>query len=284
MRIGVPGGVCAPPDPRAFYRFLQTVYHLYPEHRFHQLILDACQRHRNDRAIYEAVVDRLPHIKPVLSELTYALPALLRQKREMARQTREILPRAARREGYLEIGSTGRYVKHLAKALGLAGPVFLSNDSPPDRSVPELMERGGLRDAGRFFPLDDYAPIPVSLIADQSLDLVSCYIGLHHCPRDKLEAYLRSLHRVLRPGGCFVLRDHDAGSPQMRTFCSLVHTVFNAGLGVSWEANRSELRAFEGLAFWVDAVTREGFRDSGRRLQQDHDPSLNTLLCFVREG
>jgi SAM-dependent methyltransferase len=146
------------------------------------------------------------------------------------------------------------------------------------------MERGAFRQAGQYVPLDDYAPIPESFIADQSLDLVTCYIGLHHCPRAKLANYIRSIHRVLRPGGCFVLRDHDAGTPAMRTFCSLVHTVFNAGLGVSWEVDRNELRAFEGVAFWVDAVTQEGFRDAGRRLRQENDPSLNTLLCFVCEG
>ncbi|MDZ7643289.1 MAG: hypothetical protein U5K76_03035 [Woeseiaceae bacterium] len=32
-----------------FYRFLQTIYHLYPEHRFHALIIDACNRHDDDR-------------------------------------------------------------------------------------------------------------------------------------------------------------------------------------------------------------------------------------------
>lgn len=267
-----------------FYRFLQTIYHLYPEHLFHQLIVDACDRHDTDRAIYEEVAERLPGIKPFLSELTYALPALATQKREMVRQTAGILPSYPRWNGYLEIGSTGRYVKGLRKALNIDGPVFLTNETPPDNSPPEVMERGGLRRVGTFFALDDYAPIPPSQIPDGSLDLVTCYIGLHHCPREKLDDYIRSIHRVLRPGGHFVLRDHDAGSGERRTFCSLVHTVFNAGLGVSWEKDRQELRLFEGIAFWVDAVARQGFRDTGKRVLQENDPSLNTLLCFVREG
>ncbi len=267
----------------AFYRFLQTVYHLYPEHQFHELIIRACERYESDQAIYQEVAECLPGIKPFLSELTYALPALLKQKREMARQTSTILPSNATYRGYLEIGSTGRYVKHLRKALKLDGPVYLSNDAAPDNSPPEVMERGGLKQAGQFFPLDDYAPIAEQMIGDQSLDLVTCYIGLHHCPRDKLDAYIQSIHRVLRPGGYFVLRDHDAGTDDMRTFCSLVHTVFNAGLGVTWQKDREELRLFEGIDFWIDAVGRQGFNNSGRRLLQDNDPSLNTLLCFVRD-
>ena len=145
------------------------------------------------------------------------------------------------------------------------------------------MERGGIRKIGRFFALNDYDPIPQSIIKDESLDLVTCYIGLHHCPREKLSAYIRSIHGVLRPSGRFILRDHDAGTDQMRKFCSLVHTVFNAGLGVNWEQDREELRLFEGADFWVNEVTKIGFSDSNQRLLQANDPSLNTLMCFVKE-
>lgn len=265
-----------------FYRFLQTVYHLYPEHAFHQLIIEACERHSTDEAIYADVAARLPGIRTFAADLTHALPALVRQKREMQRQTASILPAGRRYDGYLEIGSTGRYVRHLKKAVALEGPVYLTNETAPDNSPPEIMERGGLFHPGLYFPLDDYAPIPECVIADESLDLVTCYIGLHHCPREKLAAYLASVRRVLRPGGQFVLRDHDAGTDDMRRFVSLVHTVFNAGLGVPWAQDRRELRLFEGIDFWVEAVTSAGFADSGRRLLQAHDPSLNTLLCFTR--
>ena len=66
----------------------------------------------------------------------------------------------------------------------------------------------------------------------------------------------------------------------MRTFCALVHTVFNAGLGVPWDVDRQELRLFEGVDFWVDAIVRHEFEDTGKRLLQANDPSLNTLMCF----
>ena len=266
-----------------FYRFLQVIYHLYPEAKFHQIIIEACERNDSDQAIYNAVAQRLPEIKTFLSELTYALPALKTQKQEMASQTADILPELSRFHGYLEIGSTGRYVKPLKQALDLDGSIYLTNDLPPDNSPPEIMERGGIAQAGEFFALNDYEPISPSQIADGSCDLVTCYIGLHHCPREKLHAYIQSIHRLLKPGGYFVLRDHDAGTDDMRTFCSLVHTVFNAGLGVSWEENRKELRLFEGVDFWVDALVGNGFEDMGKRLLQANDPSLNTLMCFRRE-
>ena len=265
-----------------FYRFLQVIYHLYPEDKFHQIIIDACAHNDDDEAIYNEVAGRLPDIKTFLSELTYALPALKTQKQEMATQTEAILPKPSSFHGYLEIGSTGRYVKSLKKALKLSGPVFLSNESVPDNSPPEIMERGGIAQVGEFFPLNDYEPIPEALIDDESLELVTCYIGLHHCPREKLHTYIQSIARVLKPGGYFVLRDHDAGTPEMRTFCALVHTVFNAGLGVSWDEDREELRLFEGVGFWVDALVKNGFEDTGKRLLQANDPSLNTLMCFLK--
>ena len=266
-----------------FFRFLQVIYNLYPEDKFHRLIIEACERRDSDRAIYEYVAGRLPDIKTPLSDLTHALPALIVQKKEMVRQTKAILPGTAGIDGYLEIGSTGRYVKGLSKALDISGPVWLTNDVAPDNSPPAIMERGGLRKVGQFFELGDYDPIPESRIPNASLDLVTCYIGLHHCPREKLADYIGSIHRVLRPGGRFVLRDHDAGSEDAKVFCSLVHTVFNAGLGEPWEFDRQELRLFEGIDFWVEQVIAQGFSDTGERLLQANDPSLNTLVCFVKE-
>ena len=144
------------------------------------------------------------------------------------------------------------------------------------------MERGGIGKVGTFFGLNDYDPIPDSVIPHESLDLVTCYIGLHHCPREKLADYIASIRRVLRPGGIFVLRDHDAGSDKMKVFCSLVHTVFNAGLGVSWQVDREELRLFEGIDFWAEQLVQGGFDDTGKRFLQAHDPSLNTLTCFIK--
>jgi len=266
-----------------FYRFLQNIYHLYPEHQFHQLIIDACKQHETDQAIYEHVSANIPAIKPFLSELTFALPALAFQKKEMAVQTAAILGQQRGFNGYLEIGSTGRYVKGLRGALEIDGPVYLTNDIAPDNSPPDIMERGQLSQIGTFFRMDDYAPIAATVIADQSVDLVTCYIGLHHCPQDKLSAYIASIARVLRPGGKFILRDHHADTPARVVFCSLVHTVFNAGLGVEWAENQRELRLFNSIDHWVHAVTEHGFKESGERLLQDYDPSLNTLVCFTRE-
>ena len=265
-----------------FYRFLQNVYRLFPEDRFHTLIKQACAKHATDEAIYRHLQESLATIKPLLSEVFYALPSLAKQKREMARQTREILGNGRAPQGYLEIGTPGRYVAALRGALNLAGPVYLVNDMAPTNSPVDIAERGSLRAAGRFVPMSDYAAFAPEAIPAGSVDLVSCFIGLHHAPPERLSGFVSSIARVLRPGGRFVLRDHDVRTPAMNALVSLAHTVFNAGLGLPWEVNQQERRLFASVADWVRVVEAQGLSDSGRRLLQAHDPTDNTLLVFEK--
>src|SRR3989442_7594924 len=100
---------------KRFYLFLQNVFHLYPEDPFHRLIVDVSSHHDSDDEIYRTLQKRLPEIKPLFSELTYAVPALAKQKAEMARETAELLGRVRAVKGYVEIGTPGRYVKALRR-------------------------------------------------------------------------------------------------------------------------------------------------------------------------
>jgi Methyltransferase domain len=268
----------------AFYRFLQNVYRLYPEDRFHTLIRAECARHETDEAIYRALQEGLPALKTLAADLTYALPSLAKQKREMGRQTLELVARDRSLEGYVEIGTTGRYVGTLRQNLRLSGPTWVVNDVAPGMGPVDVVERGGIRKAGRFVPLNDYAPISEGAVPDASADLVTCYIGLHHVPEANLPAFVGSIVRILRPKGCFVLRDHDVRDEPMRALVSLAHTVFNAGLVVDWQVNARELRRFAPLASWVRLLEAHGLRTDGRRLLQANDPTDNSLVLFVKEA
>ena len=262
----------------AFYKFLQVVFNLYPEDRFHHLLQASSNTLSSDEDIYKHVQSRLPSIKPFLSELRYALPALQKQKKEMTRQTLEMLGNSKKLNGYVEIGSTGRYISHLRKQVDVTGPVYLINDYAPNNSLPEIMERGGFAKAGTFIDLNNYDPITEQTIPSESIDIVTCFIGLHHAPVDKLEDFVQSIHRILREGGRFIIRDHDVRSSDMDLFCSLVHTVFNLGTNDSWQTNALEYRRFQSIDQWSDYVCSLGFKDCGHRILQAHDPSANTLI------
>jgi SAM-dependent methyltransferase len=267
----------------AFYKFLQNVYRIYPEDRFHTLIKQSCSRFDGDEAIYRHVQHQLPRIKPFHADVTYALPALFKQKKEIARQTMQLLGGANEIRGYMEIGSTGRYVSELRKHLKIREPIVLVNDVAPGFSPVDIAERGGLRKIGQFVPLADYAPLPASLPGG-AFQVVTCYIGLHHCPLEKLDAFIASFVRLLPTGGLFILRDHDVVSDEMNTFVSLAHTVFNAGLGVPWPANQAELRFFRPVDDWIALLARFGLKHTGDRILQDHDPSDNVLMAFRKEA
>ena len=67
-----------------FYRFLQVVFHLYPEDRFHHLIAEVCgMLNPPTKKFTRKCSASLKEIKPFLSELTFASATLKKQKREM---------------------------------------------------------------------------------------------------------------------------------------------------------------------------------------------------------
>jgi FAD/FMN-containing dehydrogenase/SAM-dependent methyltransferase len=253
-----------------FYLFLQNIYRIYPEDAFHWLIWQLSEQQQSDQAIYESIQQQLVTIKPKFAELRYALSALAKQKREMLKQTLTLLGQRRTIKGYLEIGSASRYLKPLAKALDLTGPVYLLDEKAPGYSPVDMAERGGMTKRGKF-------TIPTA-----SLDLVTCYIGLHHVPREKLAEFINSIWRVLRPGGIFIIRDHDVSNKAMFDFVSLTHTVFNAGLNVPWSSNQAELRHFTSIEALCDELMARGFSYTGHKLLQAQDPSYNYLLSFIK--
>jgi SAM-dependent methyltransferase len=263
-----------------FYLFLQVVFHLYPEDKFHYLINETSQELNTDEEIYKRVQTSLPKIKPFLSELTLALPALKKQKKEMSNQVLQLLDGTKNINGYLEIGSTGRYLSELKKHISLSEKIFITNDIEPNNSIADIMERGQISKIGKFFSLNNYQPI--AAIESESIDLITCHIGLHHCPHELLDGYIKSIHKILRKGGRFIMRDHDVNTPEMATFVSLVHTVFNLGLNVTWEKDHSEFKSFKSINDWSKIITTYGFKDNGRRILQDKDPSDNTLVSFTK--
>ncbi|WP_448701922.1 class I SAM-dependent methyltransferase [Mucilaginibacter sp. AW1-3] len=265
-----------------FYRFLQVIFHLYPEDKFHQLIKEETAAGKTDEDIYRSVQSKLKTIKPFLSELTYALPALKKQKKEIVRQTLELLGGVKQINGYAEIGSTGRYISRLKKETKVTGPIYLINDLAPTNSPGDIMERGQLGKLGTFVDINGYDPISSSVIPDASLDVVTCYIGLHHCPVAKLDEFVRSIYRILRPGGSFIIRDHNVKTPEMATFVSLVHTVFNVGLNETWEFEAKDFKNFKPADEWAAIIEKAGFKDAGKRVLQDKDPSDNTLMLFTK--
>jgi SAM-dependent methyltransferase len=263
-----------------FKDFLVNVFRLYPENELHDLIAAASMTNASDRSTYVALQTQLDALKPFLGDLTYSLPTLKKQKTVLAEQTVELLGSDARYEGYLEVGSNGRFLDSLEERLDIEGDSFVISPEAPTNSLIDIIDRGQIFDAGTFVALNDYRLNLSATIPPASIDLVTVYIGFHHCPVPLRESFIGAIRDVLRPGGALVVRDHDVRDDKMLRMVALAHDVFNMGTRESWETNEAELRNFYSLATLDRMLTSAGFETDGRRLYQDGDPTLNALMLF----
>lgn len=267
---------------KRFFAFLTNVFHLYPEDKMHALIERAVRESADDREVYLRIERGLPDIEPMLGSLRYSLPALRKQQSVMAEQTVQLLKDRKRFEGYLEIGSDGRYLSALTSHLEIEGPIFTSSPTPPGYGLEEIIDRGQLTPLGTHVPMGAYAPFSSSQLPAKSLQLVTVYIGFHHVPLALRVPYITSIRDAMMPGGMLILRDHNVSSPEMKHIVALAHDVFNVGTQQPWTANEHELRNFYPLDFIVGMLEQNGFVAQPERLLQSGDPTHNTLLAFAK--
>jgi len=266
-----------------FKKFLVNVFHLYPEDDLQRLIEQAAIAGASDEEIYRAVQPHLADIKPLLGDLTYSLPTLSKQKNVLADQTVALLGKGKRRyEGYFEVGSNGRFLDSLEERLDIAGDKFTMNYVAPTYSLVDVLDRGQISKVGPFIDLNDYRPTIAKQIPARSVDLATVFIGFHHCPIDLRDEFIAGIRDVLRPGGALVVRDHNVYDEKMWHMVALAHDVFNMGTQQTWDYNARERRHFYPLDTLHEMLTRLGFRTDQRRLLQDGDPTLNTLMLYTK--
>lgn len=267
---------------RQFLDFLVNVFHLYPEIEFHEALTRLSGPGVSDQDIYVALQDELAEMKPFLGAFRYAIPALRKQKAIMADQTQMLLDPDARYDGHLEIGSTGRYISILEDRLDITGDIFLLHTEEGGYGPEDIVERGQLAKIGTHIDMGDYSSEFANVIPKNSLDLVTVYIGFHHCPLTKREEFISSVRDVISPGGTLILRDHDAKDEDAWRMAALAHDTFNAGIEESWQFNQEELRHFYSLQFITGYLEDLGFRHSRQLYFQEGDPTRNGLTSFTK--
>jgi SAM-dependent methyltransferase len=270
------------PRKSEFFKFLKNVFTLFPEEDFHQLISDAAAQRKNDEAIYLEVQSKLDDISPLFSSFRYTLPSLMKQKDEMAKQTLELLGEGGTFNGYLEIGSSGRYLDYLEEKVNIEGERYYADGKEPGYAITEMVDRGQIKIGAKYIPLADYNTKYAETISKDTLDLVTIYIGFHHCPLELRVPFISSIRDTLRAGGKLILRDHDCDTEEQKVMVALAHDVFNMGTNESWNYNASEVRNFYSLDFICDFVEKIGFKFDKRTLFQTGDPTKNALMMFTK--
>lgn len=265
-----------------FLGFLHNVYSIYPDKQFHALILSATQNHETDEDIYREIQRRLPEVTPFMALLRYSLPSLEAQKTEMVRQATTLLNDSGKVVNYVEIGTPGRYVNGIEKHIHVSGTTYLLNTARPSYTAGDIAERGQIMRVGKFVDLDNYDPVDPVQIKPGQIGLVSNFIGFHHAPPERRDAFIKSVADLLPPGGRLLLRDHDVDSDDMAHIVALAHDVFNAGLQVPWETNEAEIRNFTSVEQIEGGVKKYGLERHGQLALQNGDPTRNTLMAFIK--
>eukprot|EP01129_Flabellula_baltica_P011862 TRINITY_DN5265_c0_g1_i1.p1 TRINITY_DN5265_c0_g1~~TRINITY_DN5265_c0_g1_i1.p1 ORF type:complete len:846 (-),score=152.13 TRINITY_DN5265_c0_g1_i1:17-2554(-) len=131
----------------------------------------------------------------------------------------------------------------------------------------------------------DYENPTLQFLDDEISDLVTINQGLHHLPQEQILSFIREIYRVLRPGGVFIVREHDwdeESNPNLLPMLDVAHMVFNVVTGVSHRSERLERRAFRSIREWREIISSVGFCDSMLYEIQEGDPTIDEMMCFYK--
>jgi len=173
----------------------------------------------------------------MLSKSWAQLKQLREQKEELTKETLSIISRLGKLgqiHDYVSVGDNGKLVLTLRDALEMGGEIYIVHDVPASslvgfkpvillnlslfdlsnniqQDLPVVLERGSVDPLGKYIAID-YTDVdsPPWKIGDNSVDLVTMNQGLHHLPYEQIMRFLAQVRRVLRPGGLFIVREHNA--------------------------------------------------------------------------
>ena len=271
----------------AFRGFLDNVLQRVDSEPFYALLEDVIGYNDSHEEIYQELCRRLPEVMPsALGGLQRILSSLSAIKTDLGAQARMLLPQDMTAiDGLVEIGYPGRFMGQFKEHFQVTGTVAAVYEG---QSVTDYIQTGYPRPYDTFAQLDYSQPNLVSL-ADNSADVITCYVGLHHFPVepvDELDNFLREIRRVLRDGGHFLLVDHDIDSAQTLTMANMAHMIFNAVSGTSVKEEMSEIRNFQPMSYWNERLAAHGLgvtiECEGAPKIREGDPSRNRMLRFVK--
>ncbi|CAF1334539.1 unnamed protein product [Rotaria sordida] len=270
-----------------FRKFLRTVFNAEPIHVIFNYVNRAVRdpKNKNDNDIYLELQNVLKTRRFTLIRKIFAIFKQFRQLRlqinDMLRQQITIfkhLGYCGKIRDIVSIGDGGRCIKELQEILKIRdGRVYIVNDR---QRWTDIIERNSLFSIGNFIPYN-FSNLTDVPIPSESIDLVVCYMGLHHLPQDQLDIFLKMIYRILRPNGLFIFREHHA-LEQLKPLLDVAHMVFNVVTGVDYESERNEIRAFRTIEQWRSCVRQIGFQDTFIYDEQEDDPT-DDIMIVVRK-
>jgi SAM-dependent methyltransferase len=270
-----------------FSQFLTNVLQQTSPEKFYTIIDEILSdgRKKNDKKIYKKILEKINAIKPMIP-LVAQFTSLQNQKNILGNQAEELLKYRKIIDGCVEIGTPGTYATVLAKNIPFTSKLYVVNEKRNWTDSFQAFSFNPIKNFtayDSFIALNNYEPILKKDIPDNSVDLVICFIGLHHIPLEKINTFIASIRRILRPGGVFLLRDHDCQNSELNSIIFTAHSIYNAlVIQETVENEQAEFRNFQKLGYWISHLESHGFETSSERLLQEGDPTLNTMVKFTK--
>ncbi|MCS5711888.1 FAD-binding protein [Candidatus Berkiella aquae] len=266
-----------------FGGFLENILQRVDKDKLYHLLEDILSYADTKEQIYTELRNRIAEIKPSMLQTTRQIfKSLNTIKQDLSEQAKALMSdRKDPINGMIEIGYPGRFIRSFKRKLNIQGDISVVNT---EESMTDYIQSGFPRPYNRFVPLNDYQPLSQNDYKDNSVDLITCFIGLHHIPTEKLDAFLASIRRVLRPGGTFLLVDHDVTNESKRDYANLAHSVYNAVYDVPVAEEMNEIRNFKSMKEWQTILARHGLAKTNARqgtMIREGDPTVNTMVRFT---
>lgn len=136
------------------------------------------------------------------------------------------------------------------------------------------------------FTLYDGNTIPFS---DNSFDLITCFMLLHHIPPSKLDNLIKELSRVMKPGGILLLREHDVHDKEYdmdKNMLDLLHEYYDHVLNTSENEQWHEIETYyHSEKYWSNKLISNGFKyhcNSKIIKNARYNPFYNYIYSYVK--
>lgn len=129
-------------------------------------------------------------------------------------------------------------------------------------------------------------PLPTDTLPPEgqtsNIALFVDYTGLHSRTPEEASAYVAAIWRALKPGGSFVLREHDAQGPAAVALAEVSYCVNHLACGVSPEEHAKQSYRFYALETWIALIEKAGFTFNKTHppLIRKGDITQNALIRF----
>ena len=129
-------------------------------------------------------------------------------------------------------------------------------------------------------------------LEDNTMDMITSHMVLHHIDDKYLEYVLRDLYRITKPGGVLLIREHDAPTnlnenQSFHKVIDITHDIYDYVIEaeMSWKDKDdyySKYRPVNGTTGWDEIISRVGFKTTTYQKKTNRDIQTNPNATCIR--